>query len=32
ACHYFRVALSPAFNAAHRDHFHFDRGILWTCQ
>lgn len=32
ACHYFRVALSPAFNIAHRDHFHFDRGMLWTCQ
>ena len=32
ACRYFRVALSPAFNVAHRDHFHFDRGIMWTCQ
>ena len=21
ACHYFRVSLSPAFNAAHKDHF-----------
>ena len=31
-CHYFRVALSPDFNAAHRDHFHFDRGILYTCR
>jgi len=31
ACRYFRVALSPDFNAAHRDHFHFDRGILWRC-
>jgi len=32
ACRYFRVALSPEFNAAHRDHFHFDRGPLWTCR
>lgn len=31
ACSYFRVALSPDFNAAHRDHFHFDRGSLWAC-
>jgi len=31
ACNYFRVSLSPAFNAAHHDHFHFDRGALWTC-
>jgi hypothetical protein len=32
ACRYFRVALSPNFNAAHHDHFHFDRGPLWTCR
>lgn len=32
ACGYFRVALSPEFNAAHRDHFHFDRGFLRTCR
>jgi hypothetical protein len=32
ACRYFRVALSPDFNAAHRDHFHFDRGFMWTCR
>lgn len=32
ACSYFRVSLSPEFNAAHNDHFHFDRGILWTCK
>lgn len=32
ACRYFRVALSPDFNKAHRDHFHFDRGFLWTCK
>lgn len=32
ACGYFRVSLSPEFNAAHKDHFHFDRGALWTCR
>ena len=32
ACGYFRVALSPDFNRAHHDHFHFDRGFLWTCR
>lgn len=32
ACGYFRVALGPEFNAAHKDHFHFDRGFLWTCR
>jgi len=32
ACSYYRVALGPNFNAAHKDHFHFDRGILWTCK
>lgn len=32
ACAYFRVALSPDFNAAHRDHFHFDRGLMWRCK
>lgn len=32
SCRYFRVALGPNFNAAHRDHFHFDRGYLWTCK
>lgn len=32
ACRYFRVALGPDFNRAHRDHFHFDRGILSTCR
>lgn len=30
-CRYFRVSLGPDFNAAHRNHFHFDRGILYTC-
>lgn len=32
SCRYFRVSLGPDFNAAHRDHFHFDRGFLWTCK
>jgi hypothetical protein len=31
ACRYFRVALSPEYNAAHRDHFHLDRGELSAC-
>jgi hypothetical protein len=32
ACRYFRVTLGPAYNAAHADHFHLDRGIFWTCR
>ena len=32
ACRYFRVTLSPDFNAAHWNHFHFDRGVMWTCK
>lgn len=32
ACRYFRVVLGPDFNASHKDHFHLDRGILWTCR
>lgn len=32
ACHYFRVALGPEFNEAHKNHFHFDRGPMWTCK
>lgn len=32
ACRYFRVALGPDFNAAHANHFHFDRGLMWTCR
>ncbi len=32
ACRYFRVSLGPEFNASHKDHFHFDRGPLWTCR
>lgn len=31
ACRYFRVALSPEYNRAHHDHFHFDRGIFSRC-
>lgn len=32
ACGYFRVALSPDYNEAHRDHFHLDRSIMWRCR
>jgi hypothetical protein len=32
SCRFFRVALSPDFNASHHDHFHFDRGLLWRCR
>lgn len=32
ACAYFRVALSPDYNAAHHDHFHFDRGPFSRCK
>jgi hypothetical protein len=32
ACRYFRVALGPDFNASHANHFHFDRGLMWTCR
>jgi hypothetical protein len=32
ACAYFRAALGPGFNAAHRDHFHLDRGPLSSCR
>ncbi len=32
ACRYFRVALSPNYNAAHHDHFHFDRGPFVRCR
>ena len=32
ACRYFRVAIGPDFNVAHRDHFHYDRGVLRTCE
>jgi len=26
---YFRITLGPDYNAAHADHFHFDRGGFW---
>lgn len=32
ACRYFRVALGPEYNAAHKDHFHFDRGAFSRCK
>lgn len=31
-CNIFRVTLSPDYNAAHRDHFHFDMGPSATCR
>jgi hypothetical protein len=31
ACRYFRVTLGPDYNAAHADHFHFDRSGFWMC-
>jgi hypothetical protein len=32
ACRYFRVALGPEYNAAHKNHFHFDRGAFSRCK
>jgi hypothetical protein len=32
ACRYFDGALGPNYNAAHRDHFHFDRGAARICR
>jgi hypothetical protein len=32
ACPYFRAALGPDYNAAHRDHFHLDRGAFSRCR
>lgn len=32
ACGYFRAALGPDYNAAHHDHFHFDRGVYRSCK
>lgn len=32
ACKLFRVTLSPDFNAAHADHFHFDMGPVSSCR
>lgn len=32
ACRYFRVAIGPEYNAAHHDHFHYDRGPFRACR
>ncbi len=32
ACGTFRAVLSPDYNAAHADHFHFDMGMWRTCR
>jgi len=32
ACHFFDGTLSPDYNAAHRDHFHLDRGSFRMCR
>jgi len=32
ACRYFRVAIGPNYNAAHADHFHYDRGPSSVCR
>jgi hypothetical protein len=32
ACRFFDGVLSPDYNAAHRDHFHLDRGSYRTCR
>jgi hypothetical protein len=32
ACRWFRAVLGPEYNAAHRDHFHLDRGPWWVCR
>ena len=32
ACPYFRVAIGPDYNAAHKDHFHLDRGPWRACR
>ena len=32
ACDLFRVVLSPEYNAAHRNHFHFDMGRFGVCR
>jgi hypothetical protein len=32
ACRFFDVVLSPAYNEAHRDHLHFDRGDRKACR
>jgi hypothetical protein len=32
ACRFFDVVLSPDFNEAHRDHFHFEMGRFRACR
>jgi hypothetical protein len=32
ACRFFDAVLSPAYNDAHRDHFHLDRGPYRVCR
>jgi len=32
ACRYFDAVLSPDYNRAHSDHFHFDRGAARLCR
>jgi hypothetical protein len=32
ACRFFNVVLSPDYNEAHRDHFHFDMGERSACR
>ena len=32
ACRFFHVVLGPDYNAAHRDHFHFDMGRFRACR
>lgn len=32
ACHGFAAVLGPDYNAAHRDHFHLDRGPFRACR
>ena len=31
-CRYFRVVLSPDYNALHADHFHVDQGLFLSCR
>ncbi len=31
-CDYFRVVLSPDYNALHADHFHVDQGLFLSCR
>ena len=32
ACRFWNVVLGPDYNAAHRDHLHFDRGAFRACR